>query len=225
MAPSTSHASLRPERRTEDRFAVAALGRFYRRQAWLYDWTRPFFLFGRERLLAGLEVTPGDLVLDVGCGTGFCLPRLASRGAEVVGIELSDAMRARAESRVARAGCRRAVRFDAQPYGSHAAYTGRAHHVLFSYSLTMIPPFQVVLQRARADLRSGGTIAVVDFLDASNPVINAWLRASHVSLGLERLAALQRMFPAHRLRICSVGPWRYYLFWGDVPSQGAKTSH
>ncbi len=223
MAPSTSPVSFRPERR-DDAFAAASLGRFYRWHAGIYDWTRPFFLFGRERLLAGVDATPGQLVLDVGCGTGWGLPRLARSGATIVGIELSSAMRARAAARIARGRCRGPVSLDPRPYGSHDEYADRADHVVFSYSLSMIPPFAAVVARARADLRPGGTIAVVDFLDATSGAIRAWLRASHVHLGPERLALLERTFPAHRVAVRSAGPWSYYLFWGDVPSQGANAS-
>jgi S-adenosylmethionine-diacylgycerolhomoserine-N-methlytransferase len=109
------------------------------------------------------------------------------------------------------------VLFDARPYGSHAGYEGVVDRVLFSYSLSMIPPFEAVLDRARRDLRAGGRIAVVDFLDAAYPVAST-LRRSHVHLGTARLRALVRLFPEHRLRVLSVGLWRYFLFVGDVGS-------
>lgn len=176
-----------------------------------------------ERLLRR-RLRDGEVVLDVGCGTGWGLPRLARSGATIVGIELSSAMRARAAARIARGRCRGPVSLDPRPYGSHDEYADRADHVVFSYSLSMIPPFAAVVARARADLRPGGTIAAVDFLDATSGAIRAWLRASHVHLGPERLALLERTFPAHRVAVRSAGPWSYYLFWGDVPSQGANAS-
>ena len=98
-----------------ERFALAALDRFYRWQAPLYDWTRPFFLFGRGRMVDGLDVGPGHLVLDVGCGTGWSFPRLLRRSARVVGIEVSEPMRRRA---LALGG----ATVDSRPYGTHAGY-------------------------------------------------------------------------------------------------------
>jgi S-adenosylmethionine-diacylgycerolhomoserine-N-methlytransferase len=83
-----------------------------------------------------------------------------------------------------------------------------------SYSLTMIPPFERVIEAARADLAPGGAIGVVDFLDA-RPPLAGWLAASHVALGGARLAALERAFPAHRVKLGRTGLWRYFLFWGD----------
>ena len=86
--------------------------------------------------------------------------------------------------------------------------------MLFSYSLSMIPPFEEVLERARLDLRPGGRIAVVDFVDARGPV-GFGLRRSHVHLGPERLRALRRLFPRHHESIRTVGLWRYFLFTGE----------
>jgi S-adenosylmethionine-diacylgycerolhomoserine-N-methlytransferase len=106
------------------------------------------------------------------------------------------------------------VELDARPYGSHAEYEGGVDAVLFSYSLSMIPPFEEVLERARLDLRPGGRIAVVDFLDAWGPV-RFGLRRSHVQLGRERLRALRRLFPRHHEAIRSVGLWDYFLFVGQ----------
>jgi S-adenosylmethionine-diacylgycerolhomoserine-N-methlytransferase len=208
MGPSTSPASPSP-----DPLGLAGLSAFYRWQARIYDWTRPFILFGREAAAAGLECGPGQLVLDVGCGTGVNLAGLAATGASVVGIECTDAMRRRAEARLVRLGLAERVTLDRRPYGIHDGYEGRVDRILFSYSLTMMPPFASILERARGDLQPGGRIAVVDFLDAPAPV--AWgLAQSRVHLGGERLQLLRRLFPDHVLRVVDVGLWRYFSFCG-----------
>ena len=214
MAHSTSPAS-RPRSEPTDRFGLAALEGFYRLHAPVYDWTRPLLLCGRRAAVRALALRPGELVLDVGCGTGYSLPHLLARGARVVGIEPSTPMRRRAERRLERQLLgHHVVELDPRPYGSHADYAGRAHALLFSYSLSMIPPYAEVLERARADLRPGGRLAVVDFLEAWGPV-GLGLRQSHVALGRDRLGALERAFPCHRLEIHSAGLWRYFQFTAE----------
>jgi S-adenosylmethionine-diacylgycerolhomoserine-N-methlytransferase len=189
---------------------------FYSWQAPIYDLTRPLLLFGRGRVVSELETGPGQLALDVGCGTGWSLGRLHAAGAGVIGIECTHAMRARAADRLARMGLRESIRLDERPYGSHDDYRGRADRILFSYSLSMMPPFRDILEQARRDLRPGGRIGVVDFLDAAPPVAGL-LERSHVHLGAQRLEELERQFPDHRLEQRSVGIWRYFLFWGRSP--------
>jgi S-adenosylmethionine-diacylgycerolhomoserine-N-methlytransferase len=208
MPPSTSPASPPEEARL---FGVDALEGFYRLHAAVYDWTRPLILFGRRAALRSLALRPGERVLDVGCGTGWSLPRLFARRTRVVGIEPCLPMRRRAAARLERLGLAGVVDLDARPYGSHAGYVGTADAILFSYSLSMIPPYDHVLERARRDLRPGGRVVVVDFLDARGPV-GLGLRRSHVHLGPERLRALRRLFPSHREAVRSVGLWTWFLF-------------
>lgn len=210
MDPSTSPAS-----RSPDALGLAALDGFYRWHARIYDWTRPFLLFGRGAAADALEAHSGHLVLDVGCGTGASLPRLAKTGASVVGIECIESMRRRAQARVLGRGLGGRVHFDGRPYGAHAGYEGRVDRILFSYSLSMIPLFAAILERARRDLRAGGRIVVLDFLDALGPVAYG-LERSHVHLGPARRRLLEQIFPRHRLEVRSLGLWRYFLFVAEA---------
>ncbi len=41
----------------------------YRHQRYIYDLTRKYYLFGRDRLISGLQLKPGARVVEVGCGT------------------------------------------------------------------------------------------------------------------------------------------------------------
>ena len=223
MALSTSLVWRRPDSGSEtsrsrsDPHRLRALASFYRWQAGLYDWTRPLILFGRDAAIGGLGVSEDQRVLDVGCGTGWSLSRLAARGAEVIGVEPAPAMLARAERRARslarRAGGRR-VRVDSRPYGSHADYRDSADRVLFSYSLSMMPHYRDVLEAAREDLTAGGRVGVVDFLAASNGPTRRWLERCHVELGEQRLVTLRELFPRHTVVIRRAALWQYFLFWG-----------
>jgi SAM-dependent methyltransferase len=81
----------------------------YRSEARAYDKRTRQFQLWRELLVERLPAQIGDTVLDVGCGTGLCLPLLQDKvggtGA-VVGIDGSPEMLAVASDRVARNGWR-----------------------------------------------------------------------------------------------------------------------
>lgn len=67
------------------------------------DWAGP----DRDRAVELLDLQPGDVVLDVGCGTGLCFSRLREAVGEsgrVIGVEQSIDMLGRAQARVADAG-------------------------------------------------------------------------------------------------------------------------
>jgi S-adenosylmethionine-diacylgycerolhomoserine-N-methlytransferase len=210
MLPSTSPASL------PDAFGLERLARFYRWHARLYDWTRPLFLYGRAEAVVALDLRADATVLDVGCGTGWSLPLLAERSTRVIGVEPVAAMRRQAQRRVARERLQRWVTLDPRPYGSHGEYAGAIDGLLMSYSLSMIPCYESVLDRARLDLKPGGALAVIDFLDAPFEPFRRWLGRSGVALGSARLNALEVRFPANRVSVHHGWGWRYYSFQADA---------
>ena len=87
--------------------SAAPASEAYRSQAGDYDQRTDAFRQWRALLVTQLSVHPGDTVLDVGCGTGLCLPLLQHKvgptGA-IVGIDASEQMLEVAATRVAEHG-------------------------------------------------------------------------------------------------------------------------
>jgi ubiquinone/menaquinone biosynthesis C-methylase UbiE len=79
----------------------------YRSEAGDYDQRTDAFRHWRELLVTQLPVQLGDTVLDVGCGTGLCLPLLQQKvgpTGRIVGIDASEQMLEVAAARVAEQG-------------------------------------------------------------------------------------------------------------------------
>ena len=62
-------------RRSED--AAGLMDRMYRFQRHIYDATRKFYLLGRDGLVDRLQPPMDGSVLEIGCGTGRNLIRIA----------------------------------------------------------------------------------------------------------------------------------------------------
>ena len=78
----------------------------YRRRAGVYDWELALFEPIRRLAISKLALRPGDVVFDVGCGTGLSLSMLrqgVGPKGRIVGIEQSPEMVEQARRRVARA--------------------------------------------------------------------------------------------------------------------------
>ncbi len=79
----------------------------YRDHADRYDSRTRAFQHWREKLVEELPARPGDTVLDVGCGTGLCIPLVREKvgpTGSIVGIDASVQMLTLAMQRVAEWG-------------------------------------------------------------------------------------------------------------------------
>tara|TARA_E500000305_G_scaffold57706_1_gene46036 strand:- start:250 stop:972 length:723 start_codon:yes stop_codon:yes gene_type:complete len=169
------------------------MDRIYRVQRHFYDLTRKYYLLGRDRLIRELAPAPGQTVCEIGCGTARNLIKMARRypDCRYFGIDASAEMLETAEASLSRAGMEARVRLGlayAERFDPEASFdeTDGFDHIVFSYSLSMIPPWQESLERAVTLLRPGGTLHIVDFGDQRGMpgwfrrLLFAWLACFHV---------------------------------------------
>lgn len=173
--------------------AAAAMDRMYRRQRHLYDASRKFYLLGRDSLIDGLKPPAGGSVLEIGCGTGRNLVRIAQAYPLSLchGLDVSAAMLDTAGRSVARAGLEARIALaqgDATGFDAEALFgTDSFDRVVISYALSMIPPWRAVLAHAATLLAPGGSLHIVDFGDQHGlplpfrVALTRWLRAFDVT--------------------------------------------
>ena len=179
----------------------------YRHQRYIYDFTRKYYLFGRDRLIRELDLRPGDRLVEVGCGTARNLIRIARRypQAHLFGLDASQEMLKTAGEAVRRAGLQTRIRLvhgyaeDLSPamFGQTEAFDA----CVFSYSLSMIPDWKQALRSASAALSAAGRIHIVDFGDLTGlgrvgqAILQAWLRLFHVTPRAELLHGFEQNTP------------------------------
>jgi S-adenosylmethionine-diacylgycerolhomoserine-N-methlytransferase len=209
-----------------DADARASMDRMYRLQRHIYDLTRKFYLFGRDGLIERLDARPGETVCEVGCGTARNLIKMARRypGAAFCGLDASDEMLKTAQAAVVRAGLQDrlplaqafAQTFTPATFGLAAPFD----RIVFSYTLSIIPGPLEALDNALAQLRTGGTLHVVDFGDADDlpgwfqGLLAWWLDKFHVAHRPETGAWFERQAAAGcgRLETRTIGG-RYAEFF------------
>ncbi len=156
----------------------------YRWQRHVYDLTRRYYLFGRDRLLRDLAVglRPGATVVEIGCGTARNLIVLARRrpGTRCYGLDASAAMLETAAWHVARAGLGDRIILRqglAEDLDARAAFdlAKPPDAVFFSYALSMTPRWEDAVLAAWRGLAADGRLHVVDFWDAAG--LPGWCRA------------------------------------------------
>ncbi|MBV9567101.1 MAG: class I SAM-dependent methyltransferase [Hyphomicrobiales bacterium] len=200
----------------------ALMDQIYRRQRHIYDASRKFYLLGRDELLAGLSPPPGGSVLEIGCGTGRNLVKLAKAYPTALchGLDVSSEMLGTAERAVGRARLGQRIRLaqaDATSFDPVALFERASFdRIVISYALSMIPPWRKALARAVDCLSARSSLHIVDFGDqAGLPAgfriaFNRWLALFHVTPRGALAAELAQLAKAKGLHCKTVSRFRGY---------------
>lgn len=160
--------------------AHSAMDQMYRYTRHIYDFTRKYYLFGRDKLIEELPVSDGDHICEVGCGTARNLVLLARKrpGLHLYGIDASAEMLKTAQASVDGAGLGSKITLGAALSTDFSATTlGHSRpfdRLIYSYSLSMMDDWRQALEHGLSQLKPGGTIHVVDF--GSQDGLPGWFR-------------------------------------------------
>ena len=201
------------------------MARMYRPQKHIYDLTRKYYLLGRDRLIAGLDLASGQTLLDVGCGTGRNLALIGRRypKARLFGLDAAEPMLEVAAARLARDGIQATLAHgtaETLDPANQFGVAGGFDRVTISYCLSMVDEPEAALRAAAGALAPGGSLHVVDFGDMAElprwfaALMRTWLAKFHVRHRPEverTLAALARERGAGLDRV-AIGR-RYALLW------------
>lgn len=155
-------------------------------------------------MLDGMAIKPGNRILEIGCGTGRNLVRLAKRcpDAQFYGLDIAQVMIEQArlnfrkhnlESKVILECCAAESLNDPDRFQDVQQFD----IIYFSYSLSMIPTWESALDSAWRRLKIGGQLYVVDFWDQSGwpdwfaKMLTHWLKWFGVYFRPELLSALK----------------------------------
>jgi ubiquinone/menaquinone biosynthesis C-methylase UbiE len=153
----------------------------YRKKAKHYDVTSrlypvPGYPHRAQRLRAveSLGLRAGDTVIDIACGTGLnfaLIEKLIGPDGRIVGVDLTDAMLAHAQDRIAANGWSNIslVQSDAAEFD----FPVEVNAILSTYAMTQVPECAEVIARGAAALCGGGRWAVLDVKVPDNTP--AWL--------------------------------------------------
>lgn len=177
--------------------AASAMDGMYRHQRYIYDLTRRYYLIGRDEMIAGLAPPVGGTVLEIGCGTARNLLHVARRypTTRVFGLDVSEEMLKTARASISRNGLADRISIaqaDATTFSPGALFAlENIDRIFISYALSMIPPWQAVIERAVSQLAPNGELHIVDFgTMASMPAVarrglRAWLARFSVTPRLD----------------------------------------
>lgn len=146
--------------------------RAYASYAVVYD--RVFgrvFRASRETVVRNLKVSPGERVLEVGVGTGLCLP-LYPPHCDITAIDLSDAMLEKAVERVKALGLDhvKLLKMDA---GEMDFPDSSFDLVIAAYVVTAVPDYRKLMQEMIRVSRPGARLVLLNHFTQDSPIIAA----------------------------------------------------
>ena len=211
--------------------ARVAMDDMYRHQRYIYDLTRKYYLFGRDKLIAELPVSKDEHICEVGCGTARNLVLLAKKhpSATFYGIDASSEMLKTAQASVDAAGLGSRVKlatalstdFTASMFGHGRPFD----RLIYSYSLSMMDDWRAALEHGFAQMRPQGTVHVVDFGNQEGmptwfkKMLGTWLDQFHVRFRPEVRAWFEDAERAGRGRMTYRDVMRGYAYRLDFQTK------
>ena len=201
---------------------VEAAQRLYAALAPAYDEETRFIAGIRKQAIDALDLRAGEIVLDAGCGTGWCLPLLAERvghSGKVIGFEPSPDMLALAESRVSRCGLGNTRLLRAS--GDSLTLDAPPDAILFSYTHDLIrsrSALQHIFKQARPGTRvvAAGTKLFPKWFFIGNGYLRATHRATITNFeGFDRPWTVLAEFCKQHIVKVTV-PGSRYIFRGTL---------
>ena len=142
----------------------------YRKKAKHYDFTSRLYPAPgypqrgqRLRAVQALGLRAGDSVIDMACGTGLnfaLIEEVIGPSGRIVGVDLTDAMLAQAQNRIAANGWNNIslVQADAASF----EFPSEVDAILSTYALSQVPECAEVIAHGAAALSGGGRWVVLD---------------------------------------------------------------
>jgi phosphatidylethanolamine/phosphatidyl-N-methylethanolamine N-methyltransferase len=148
------------------------LHRVYQQYASVYDRVfGPVFQHSREAVVRRLTIDPGERVLEVGVGTGLCLP-MYPRHCAVTGIDISAAMLQKAADRV-HAERLANVNLEVMDAGEMTFDDDSFDLVIAAYVVTAVPDYRKLMSEMIRVSRPGGRIILLNHFTQDSPLLAA----------------------------------------------------
>lgn len=184
---------------------------FYRYFSRIYDFVNPFFYSDemRRTVVDMAKVVKGDLVLEVGCGTGFTTEEIVKRVGEknVVAVDLTPEQM---EKAVRRFGSAEFLRGDAENLPFRDSTFDAS---ISAGSIEYWPNPQKGVQEMVRVTKSGGRVVILAPRKPDNPVVRKFAESIMLFPSTQQMVLWMEKAGLEDIRYVEMGP---YSFWSKL---------
>ncbi len=208
------------------------LERVYSNYAGVYD--RVFgrvFQESREAVVRNLKIDAGERVLEVGVGTGLCLPMYPAH-CDVTAIDLSAAMLAKAADRVREQNLSN-VRLERMDAGEMTFDDDSFDLVIAAYVVTAVPDYRKLMSEMIRVSRPGARLVMLNHFTQDSPIIAAVEKAISpicVKIGFRTDLSVDEVIDGWPLikerdeKVKPLGMWHVVECVNDKPVNGVRSA-
>ncbi|WP_457590886.1 methyltransferase domain-containing protein [Geoglobus sp.] len=184
---------------------------FYRYFSKIYDFINPFFYSDemRKTVVDMAKVVRGDLVLEVGCGTGFTTEEIVSRVGEenVIAVDLTPEQMEKAVRRFENAEF---IRGDAENLPFRDSTFDAA---ISAGSIEYWPNPQKGVQEMARVTKSGGRVVILAPRKPDNPAVRKFAESIMLFPSTQQMVLWMEKAGLEDIRYVETGP---YSFWSRL---------
>lgn len=204
--------------------AFQKMDKMYRHQRYFYDFTRKYYLLGRDQLIEKLNVKSGENILEIGCGTARNLMILSEKypAANFYGLDASAAMLETARKKIKARNIENITLKNVLAGDFHYQKTFDLTEpfdtIYFSYSITMIPNWKDAIANALENLKSGRSFYIVDFYDQRDlsetfrRILQNWLKMFDVIYPKDLMPHLESLEKLNSGKLSVTSIFKSYAF-------------
>jgi phosphatidylethanolamine/phosphatidyl-N-methylethanolamine N-methyltransferase len=209
------------------RLDIDAVQKAYKRYATLYDtWFGPVMQRGRKESIERLNCQSGEMILEVGVGTGLSLP-LYPRCVQVIGIDISPEMLKRAHARKEHLGLDNVIELRVMDAECMEFPDNSFDKVAATYVASVVPHPERLVNELRRVCKPDGELFILNHFQSTNPVLAAierLLAPLSRFLGFHPDLCLDSFVKETDLEVIDIASTNLFGYWKLVRARNNKQS-
>ncbi|BAW80768.1 phosphatidylethanolamine N-methyltransferase [Candidatus Nitrosoglobus terrae] len=213
------------KKKQHSRLDIDAVRKAYKRYASLYDtWFGPVMQRGRKESIERLNCRSGEIILEVGVGTGLSLP-LYPRDVQIIGIDISPEMLEQARARKENLGLDNVIELRVMNAECMDFPDNYFDKVAATYVASVVPHPERLVNELKRVCKPNGELFILNHFQSVNPAlatVERLLTPLSRFLGFHPDLCLESFVKETSLEVIDITSTNLFGYWKLVRARNNK---